>query len=357
MKNILCICNTYFQLLTVIQMKLTLFEDREMSLILSNHSNNSAEVFQTIMDMKLFKNCYYVYTKVEVKEKNIISEVIDLMSFTFANDGMWILLGLERQDEIIYFNQTDEIYSLFSFLYEKNSQIKISRMEEGILSYNGGVFSSKKAIITKFLRHITGKKAIDDSYHNFYCFYPEFYKGNMNPVKIPPINNELGEILSEIFQVDIPENAYQEKYIYFSSVYDFEGGEPIGELELIKQIAKVVGKDNLLVKVHPRDDIKKFEKEGVKVDKNSNVPWEVVQLGRDFSNHVFMTANSTSVLSISLLQKNAPKIFFMYKLCNLTGNLSAQKTVKEIEAVISANFVKDSNTVINIAKHLDDILE
>ncbi|HEG1241807.1 TPA: hypothetical protein SCN02_002979, partial [Enterococcus faecium] len=58
--------------------------------------------------------------------------------------------------------------------------------------------------------------------------------------------------LSDIFNPMI--DIYKEKkYIFFTSVYDFEGGEPVGEYELVCKIADLVGKDNLIVKTHPRD--------------------------------------------------------------------------------------------------------
>lgn len=357
MKNILFVCNTYFQLIVAVQLKLTLFSNDSVTLILSNHSNNSGKVFKSISDMNFFEHCFYIEVKQKSRKKTLFQKVNSLISYTFGDDSMWETMGINIQDEIIYYGQGDEIYSLFSYLYRKNNMLKVSRMEEGILSYSGGLSCGKRTRISKSIRHFMRKKSIDELYHSFYCFYPEFYKGNMNPVKIPTIDNRLGEVLTQLFNVKISLDEYKEKYIFFSSVYDFEGGEPIGELDLIKQIAKLVGKENLLVKIHPRDNKKRFIEEGLKVDANSSVPWEVIQLGRDFSKHVFMTANSTSVLSVSLLQEKTPKVIYLYKLCRLFGNAALQNSVQEIESLVQMDFVKKSNVTIAIAENIDTILE
>lgn len=359
MRKILCVCNTYFQLITAIQMKLTMFKMDEVTLLLSDHSNNSEIIFQRVLKMEFFEHCYYIRTKIGPKGKTELrKKITDLKSFITGRDKRWEFIDLDFQDEIIYYNELSEIYSLFAYLSKKNPNLKVSRMEEGILSYRGGLHSNRINSVAKPIRRILGMKTIEEAYHNFYCFYPELYTGDFDVKKIPEIekDSEISNIVSKVFQADFLNTSYDFKYIYFSSVYDAEGGEPIGELKLIKKIADLVGRDNLLVKVHPRDDIARFEKEGLKVDTNSSIPWEAVQLGRDFSNHVFLTTNSTSAISVSLLQENPPKVFYMYKLCDISKNTSAQESVKVIESVLKSDFVKERIVTIQIAEGLQDII-
>ncbi|HGT1350754.1 TPA: hypothetical protein ACMUTV_003105, partial [Enterococcus faecium] len=106
--------------------------------------------------------------------------------------------------------------------------------------------------------------------------------------------------LSDIFNPMI--DIYKEKkYIFFTSVYDFEGGEPVGEYELVCKIADLVGKDNLIVKTHPRDVRTIYKDNGFIEDKNSSIPWEAIQLSGDFNDKIFMTINSGSVISGSTM--------------------------------------------------------
>lgn len=49
------------------------------------------------------------------------------------------------------------------------------------------------------------------------------------------------------------------------------------------QLAEKVGKDNILVKKHPRSTVHIFEEKGIAVDTNSSAPFEAIQLNNDMS--------------------------------------------------------------------------
>jgi len=109
----------------------------------------------------------------------------------------------------------------------------------------------------------------------------------LNPVQIPKIeaDEKTAQVLSKLFHTSTA--VYPQKYIFFSSVFDFEGGAPVGELNVIKQVAALIGNENLIVKVHPRDSIDRFVSAGLNVDNNSAIPWEAIQLGRVFFRSLF----------------------------------------------------------------------
>ncbi len=141
------------------------------------------------------------------------------------------------------------------------------------------LFTQTRTLIGK-LRKIIGKPVIENSFLNFYCFYPQIYKGYLKPVEVPMIqlNSEICVALRKVFELDDKKLSYKYKYIFFTSVYDFEGGKPVGEYELVCKIADIVGKDNLLIKTHPRDTRTLYVDNGFNVDENSSVPWEAIQL-------------------------------------------------------------------------------
>mgnify|MGYP000665379663 FL=1 len=61
-----------------------------------------------------------------------------------GKDGYGNPFESEFYDELIYYNQFDNLKVVFAELYEKNPQIKISRFEEGIFSYADGEYLAKK---------------------------------------------------------------------------------------------------------------------------------------------------------------------------------------------------------------------
>ena len=170
-------------------------------------------------------------------------------------------------------------------------------------------------------------------------------------------NSYIKSILATIFDVkNNNKSSYNEKYIYFSSICDFEGGEAIGELKLIRKIANIVGKDNLLIKIHPRDVRDVYKKEGLKIDKSSSVPWEVIQLLYDFKDKVFLTATSSSVLMSNAITGKHIKSFYLYPACSIKNNYIATKVVNALEVYFNQFANKEIFENITVTDNLNDIL-
>ena len=312
--------------------------------------------------MAVFKDVFYVKTRdLDYSKLGLKTLIPSVMPGVFGNSSIFKNVVKIYIDELIYFNLSYSTVHLFAALNKKNPDLKCSRMEEGVLSYNstcndGMDLGVRKTLIAKFRTFLKLDNAFE-RVENFYCFQPDFYKGALKPVKVPPIasNGRVKDVLLKIFNVNLEEDSYKEKYIFFTSVYDFEGGTPIGEYELVCKIADLVGKENLLVKTHPRDLRTIYTDNGFKTDKNSGVPWEAIQLSRDFSDKVFLTATSGSVLAGSFMSENPPKTFFMHNCCNISGNKSAEKSVEIIEELLNDDGLKDSLKTVKIAKEIKDI--
>lgn len=364
-KKILCVCNTYFQLLTAIQLKHTLLRNDYVAVLVSDHSRNTRQIVQNLKASNCFDAVEFIETKsLDYGECGIIRKITGIFS---AQEGKMDcdirLLDEVIFDEFMYFNNGLSTVAIGERLYNTNNSLICSQYEESILSYDvaagHGNFHelSKRMKVVYILQMITGKKRVSDLCQKFYCYYPEHYNGRCSTVKIPLLNEneEFKKTISQVFQLDKKKLEYKQKYIFFSSVGDFEGGHPIGEVDLAKRIAGLVGKENLLVKVHPRDDTGAFEKAGLNIDKNFDVPWEAIQLNYDFSNHVFLTATSTSVLTINLLLEKHPKAYFLYPLCDVAGNKAVKPSVEALEKIFHENNGLPLSGIY-LLKRLNDIL-
>lgn len=362
-RRLLIIANTYYQLILAVQMRLTIFCKDEVILLLSNHSANSEEVLNRLSKIDFFSEAYYIKTKELIAKRNGVQKAKDFYDIILGRENRYSFyldnVGNRRFDEIICFNYNIDIIGIYSLLYRNNSSVKVSLFEEGILSY-GVVFEDnirRKTI--RFFRRALGKKDISDAYGNFYCFYPQLYSGVLSTIGVPVIApaSKCTDVLKDIFSIKESQIIYPQKFIYFSSVYDFEGGAPIGELELVKKIGELVGKENLIVKTHPRDARVIYEKNGFFVDKNSTVPWEVIQLTGDFSDKVFLTATSGSVLAGSFMSAKPVKTVYLYKLCNISNNISAQETTAAILNLLDKEELQDMLCNVRIAETLEDIIK
>ena len=363
--NILFLCNTYYQLIIAMQLKMTQFAQDEVYLILSDHSRNSKVVVNNLKTTEIFKDVYHIETQeldyTGLEKKNLLFSIPPII---LGNSKRFDLVSNLKIDKLVYYNFFVSVQQLFSVLYKSNHKLQCARMEEGILAYqmhyndNKYHWGRKLSSVIYSSRKLLGEKNLYECVNDFYCFQPDFYNGILNPVKIEPVSSDgqLKDFLVKAFDIRLSENDYKEKYIFFTSVYDFEGGEPIGEYELVCKIVDLVGKENLLIKTHPRDTRTIYEDKGFTVDKNSSVPWEAIQLSRDFSDKVFLTVNSGSVLAGSFMSDNPPKTFFMHRCCNIDDNVSAKTAVDTIEKLLSEESLKPSLKTVAIANDVKDIL-
>lgn len=339
MSNIVIVCNTYSQLIIAIQMKKTIKNSDCVTVIITDQSKNSETIYMNVKDMGFFEDVYYVKDKEFcMKQKSRFKALSDIMYASLLEHTLFACILKEKKyDEIIYYNPDIATHCLFTVLEKKNSDIIISRYEEGLLSYNSDKFPIYfKLKMVYVIRNMLHKKRLQIDVKNFYCFYPEFYHGAESTIKINEISTKdvfFKNLISTAFAVDSQKLHYPQKYVYFSSIYDFEGEEPVDEPKLCKSIEKIVGKDNLIVKVHPRDDKARFEREGLIVDKMSSVPWEAIQINYDFSGHIFLTIVSGSVVTINAILDNPPITYFLFKAIGPKKNAVLRSSIESFNEI------------------------
>lgn len=358
----LIITNTYYQLLFAIQLRATVFLKDEVVLLITDHSNHADVISKHVNETYYFEEVHYVRTKDLGDTRAILKRIEDFVQISFGKYNRYGFFLKELKnfmfDEVLVFNYNVEIYGIYSILSQQNARLKVSRFEEGCLGYNTVVMDNLKRKIMNALRNLQQKPVINSALHNFYCFYPELYLGELKPVYVPTIDtkSKILNIIRGSFGVEDDALQYNEKYIFFTSVYDFEGGEPIGEYEVVCKVAELIGKENLLIKLHPRDKRTVYEDNGFKVDKNSSIPWEAIQLSGDFTNKVFLTVTSGSVLAGSLMSEEKVNTYYMYNCCDFSNNQLAIKTTGEIQKLLKNSKMREILKKVKVVERIEDIL-
>lgn len=352
MKSILVICNTYYQLITAIRLKETTWNNDKVDIAISDQSNNSKKVTDNLKKLNIFENVLNIQTKKLCRNRKNIC--LKILRWKYIISGIsYFNITDNLYDEIVYYNPDIFVYGIFAKLIKNNNCLICSRYEEGVLSYTDSLYLDDSYLkYTKFIRKLLHKELLEEHTLNFYCFYPALYSGKLCPVPILQFDNykKAGKILKKIFEVNAENLEIKEKYIFFTSIFDFEGGESIGEFDLVTKISELVGKENLIIKTHPRDTRNIYEENGFKVYKNSSIPWEAIQLNGDFSDKVFLTVNSGSILGANMMLRDKVKSYFLYNCCHIEKNYVAVSFVKTIE-----QFMAKSNSVLNKIKIIDNI--
>ncbi|MCI8387053.1 MAG: hypothetical protein HFE63_01125 [Clostridiales bacterium] len=308
-------CNTNYQLIAAIQ--ITCSFNKNASVILTNEIKNADELSKRIAEVNIFEKVAVV----DVKSKQSSFDIVKKCFFGWIPEK----LNAIKFDEFVGFNFDITSHFIFASLYKKNKNLVVNKMEEGLLSYNTPDTSCRILSLAWKLRKFLRKQNLRERAQGFYCFQPKAYSGELKAIAIPKIEatNTVKVLLEKVFAPS-GISGYDEKYVFLSCVYDFEGGRPIGELNLANAIADMVGKDNMIVKVHPRDNMERYTQAGFKVDKNSQLPFEVIELCSDFKDKVLITTLSGSLLNFNPVLEQPIRSIYGYKLCDLQNNALAE---------------------------------
>ena len=314
----ICLCNTYFQLITAIQLRRILFADDHFALVLTNASNGADRICEKLRELAIFDEVYYADRARETAEGfHSRRAKIDRFLQYFA-DGSYTSYLRGTYDLFLAFNMNWYTFMLYSALERDNHAIRAARFEEGLVSYFVDEHRNDFAYFQRIwkIKRLLRQPRIFEQLHDFYCFYPELYAGKLHPVQIPPIDRNdswFRDTLCALFDVDVKKLNYDKKYIYFASMIDSEILKKDGEFAILRDIAEVVGKDNLIVKLHPREENRqRYADLGVTIDTNSDIPFEIIQLVRDFSANVFITCLSGSVLNFASILPERTRTYFTY---------------------------------------------
>ncbi len=377
MKNILIYTNTHMQIISAIQIRLKIHEQDPVDIVITDHSRGAEKVSGRLSEMGVFRKVYYAQTYFQEFEQNPFSDLGDVVTMGFSLSPK-NTFGITEPDydEIYFFNASILLYPLIDEIFRNNPSVKLVRFEESLASYRSMLTrkGSPRLDAAEKIRKALGKPLIYDLIHAFCCYYPKllegqalknegakiFYlngthqKSEKEILRIPPLKKSdqtFMEILNRIYEYDVSKERYRKKYIYFSSI-DEEG---LGETELVLQIADIVGKDNLLIKTHPRDVRTVYEDHGLEVIPGSWVPWEISQLNYDFSEHVFLSLLSNSVLNATAMLGDEIPTWYLWK-CVGRSNAWLRGISRDITDVLTGLWKQDLCRCIHIAENLDDFM-
>lgn len=330
MEKVLIIANTYFQVITAINLKLTILKESFVDIVITDISTNYDLIAARLEKTKLFNSVQTANIDEICYKKN---KLIKYKSLFFWKNTLkkFIKKDNYNYDVLMFFNYDVFTYSVFNKIYECNKDIKVYRYEEGFCSY---LYDFSHLIITKvyrIFRKIARKPRLEEKIEKYYFYHPDIvlFKANYKFEKIPTLdraNTKLLEILNNVFDYKKvkEQDEYNKKYIFFEECF-FCDNIGVDDFDLIMQIADIVGRENLLVKLHPRNKIDRFSKYGISTNKTIGIPWEVIQMNREFSDKIFLTISSGSVLASKLYFGDNIKTYLLFNCTEKMSNMVGQE--------------------------------
>ena len=353
--RVLFLCSTYMQLINIIQLKMTVLKTEHADIIINDHSRNSEKVAKKLEEINLFDRVRWINNREIMFQQSLWQDISDVISMNFGKNKkfrkmLWNDIGY--YEKIYFYNMDLLLLCVWDIMLESSRKPQLVRFEEGITGYplldvrvKRKNTEGMRMKLTKLLRNISSRSTFHE-YINTYCVYfPEIFKKYVTGIykegykikRIPFLSSDDTEtikILNHIFDYKPEKESYPWKFIYLASSMDYDGAG-IGEYNLVCKLAEYIGKENILIKMHPRDTSKKYEENGFTVSRNSVIPWELVLLNNDFTRHVFVSLSSSSMITGPAILKSDIESYYLYPLVHTSKKEIFQKTVRDVDNILN----------------------
>lgn len=354
---------SYYQLIVAIQIKKTIYPNDFADIIITDSSADYLQIANNLKGQNVFKNVFTAVTnKKNGAKSNVFEKVIRAINIVLNNNNFpkkCCNINGYDYDEFLFFNNDYFVNCLYFNIKKNNPRLIRRRFEEGYVSYFGSpeLFMSRSGHLQHRLEAMYNHTNMYEADEMFF-YEPDLVllKDNYKKItlipKIDRNNLETVSILNSVFNYK-KDNEYDRKYIFFEQPF-LQDDIKIDDLNLVLKIADKVGKENLMVKLHPRSRTDRFSKYGIKTNKIVSTPWEIVIMNNAFSDKVFLTISSGSVLSPRIIFGDTPPTYMLF-------NCIPQKERK----VVTSDFLKFLTEFKNkfcgenfiIPKNIDEFFE
>ncbi len=366
MKRDLIICNTVYQVLVALWLQKNELKDHMTDIVVSDHMNSGEKIFKELCRHSDFNNCYYVKSFDYTRYKENTDFFSKAVSMAAPKIFLKKYISINKKYDNLFVANLDIFSKLvFSALVSDNKSLKTYIFEDGLVTYSvmyetyikacypperNGI---KQFICTKLIR----EKYLIDHIKGIFLFNPEMLAWKpafsvFRQKKIDIADKDFTALCNKIFDYN-NSDRYDTKYIFMEESYYAENVK-INDVELVEQIAKKVGKDNIMVKIHPRNKVNRFSEKGFKTNMNTSVPWEVILMNiDDLSEKTLITIASGSILNPILIFGKRIKAYSLYELTNPEIRSSSFLTGPLWELVSS--IFKKYPEMIKICKNIEEI--
>lgn len=334
MSRRLFVVNTLFQLMTAINLNLKVFSDGDNDIFITDCSVGAEKIAENLKNECIFSNVYYILTEEKIQTKTVKDKVRRFIEYFFEPNQMFdnIVPDISyAYDELLFYNYDTLVTYIFNKILKENNNASWSRFEEGYISYFYGEIESRIVMLSEKI-HCFFKRENSMAQHcdSYYFYEPNLvlFNKDYKIKKIPKIDKNDSKIIQHINNTfgitDVPDEYKSVKYIFFEEQFSFDNSG-VEDYELISKICEAVGKENILVKMHPRNRKNRFLNDEIKTNKTIGIPWEVIHLNRSFENKVFVAISCGSILSSKILFSESVKSILLYKCVNKCPPLVNEK--------------------------------
>ena len=292
--RILLVANSVYQLLTAIHMRCTIWKEREAELIVTDGTPSLRSCLPRLKETGLFSRVIYAAVQELNRRISASSDAIDTLFKEQKRTFEWMLDNeLGNYAKVCFAN-----FDLFTRMlanYYYAAPCEFVWYEDGFSSYVIDYLKEERAAIN---RHPEGRR-IQDKVERVFLYEPRLAirKDRIVNCALPKISlqdTDFRNMLNYIFSYTKPES--QEDFIFLEQSFRAEGIKG-NDLAFMKECRDVIGRENFLVKPHPRNTENLPYQMGLSRRCPDSVPWELFLLNEGTANKTIITVCSNAALT------------------------------------------------------------
>lgn len=332
-KRAVIVANTVYQLIVAIQMKLTVLKEMEVDLLISDHSVGAEKYVSTGNKTGLFNSIKYIQTWEYVWRKGKYQKADEFLEAVFLLRRFREIMkrvGKLKPYDYVFVSNVDwfslSLYDTLSMMFRK--KIKFYLFEDGLSSYKAfeplieGVHNEVRNGKFKRVYKLMKYGIALDKIEGIFLFNPQLFdwkNKSIKKYKIPKINRadkNTINIMNIFFDYkDKADRFLNTKVIFFEESF-YASGYSVNDVKFVRLISECVGKEHLLIKLHPRNKINRFKDYNIFED--NSMPWEIIYLNNNFENIELVSISSGSVIHPYIIFGEEKRVVILQELANIS---------------------------------------
>lgn len=299
----LFICNSPFHVINAINYVCN-SKQCISDIVLINMFNGASEIADNLGRTQLFRKLFYFDN--DCNSEGFETKIKTLFCPENVIRKEQPLILEEQYNEVIVPTYMSMIARALCTYFSENGA-KMSYIEEGTGTYAYGLPRFDK--LEMLASNLFGKGIASQTVDRLLMYNPNMMLVDCE-IKYEALaqmqrNDETIKKVNDIFSTE-GDLQFAERYIFiFES--DIYGVTFDMQMNVLLDLVKVVGKENVVIKPHPKTDISQLCEYKLL---RGNVPWEVYCINNDMSKKTIVVMNSTAAFTPSMILGDTPTIVF-----------------------------------------------
>lgn len=297
-------CCTPFQIMMATAFKMTILKNEQVDIIVSDLINDSEDLFVNIARSHYFDNAMYLrnyeFDYVQKTKKDEIKKLLNRRSILNR-----LLPSLREYDCFYIVDSLQSINVIYEILSKKNKNLSLYYYEEGpiaVLCDQGKHFKRKEEylgikgqIVNALLGRLYVNGSFDAAYSSVYDkMEPNYFEWRKLPVISAVDLKQYIKTLNQFWGYKHDDSLKHKILFLEESFYTDNRGDR--DIEIVRDLLDNAHGREVLVKLHPRTRVNRFEKLGIDVYRNASVPWELVALNGDIDDTILVCVGSGAIM-------------------------------------------------------------